>query len=34
MVDLVEPWFGLNVEEYRPYLARRTPFLVIGTSIS
>jgi hypothetical protein len=30
MLDLLKPWFRLNVQEYRPFLASRKPFLLCG----
>jgi 4-amino-4-deoxy-L-arabinose transferase-like glycosyltransferase len=30
MFELLKPWFRLNVQEYRPFLAARRPFLLCG----
>lgn len=30
MLDLLKPWFRLNVQAYRPYLDSRSPFLLLG----
>jgi hypothetical protein len=30
MFDLLKPWFGLNVQAYRPFLASQKPFLLCG----
>lgn len=30
MLDLLKTWFGLNVQQYEPYIVSRPPFLLLG----
>ena len=32
MLDLLKPWFGMNVVRFHPFLAAHPRFLVMGTS--
>jgi hypothetical protein len=30
MVDLIKPWFGLNVTDYKTYISQQPQFLLLG----